>query len=216
MVLSNTDLEKIRNIIVTTFNEQFMQEIVDKVGKIVNEKYEKQISDIEKSLNNFNSEIIDLKRKNSILEKQIDNQEQSSRNLNIRIFGVPYKEGENLHNITLGIFKDKMKLNINEADLKKCHRVYAKNHTDKPPAVLVSFCGNSARSSVLKNRKSLKTTGIQIKEDLTQTRLVLMAKAIEKFDIKNVWCLNGNIYVKYNGAVSRINGLDDIEVILRK
>lgn len=215
MGLTNADLDKIRNIITSTFSDQFLQELADKVGKIISEKYETKINALEKKLNNIEKEMCDLRNKNQEMEKIIDNHEQSSRSLNVRIFGVPYQEGENLHNIISDIFKTKLKINVKNSDIKKCHRVYAKNprvDSDKPPAILVRFCNDESRLAVLKNRKCLKSSGIVIKEDLTKIRLALMSSAMEKFGNKNVWCLYGNIYTKNGGVVRRINDLEDLNV----
>ena len=100
---------------------------------------------------------------------------------------------------------------INTSDIKRYHRVEAKNQSaDKPRAILVEFTNVSKRSEVLKQRKLLKNSIIKIQEDLTQTRLKLLQSAIAKFTTRNAWCLHGNVYVK-SGVVLRVNDECDIQ-----
>lgn len=103
--------------------------------------------------------------------------------------------------------------NINEGAIKTCHRVQQKIvNTDnaRPPAILVRFTDYSIRGTVLRNRKLLKSTNIFIQEDLTKYRLTLMSNLLKKFQRKDVWCCNGNIYLKCNDVVQRIDSEDDI------
>lgn len=217
MVLTRVDLDEIKKIIEqaqNAFKEQVLQSISDNISSIIDERYGTFINEQKSNIITLKNEVLELKEENASLKKHIDNYEQYSRNLNVRIFGVPLQEGENVSEVMQDIFKKNLKINIKNSDIKKCYRVNAKTpRADKPPAILLCFNDDAARQLVLKNRKMLKSTGIVIKEDLTKRRLALMDNAVKKFTIKNVWCLNGNIFVKCKGAVHRLAGDSDINNI---
>ena len=209
MVLTRTDLEDIKRIIaeqiMSIFNDQFKNKLIGSLLNKIDEKYEERFFKCEKELVVINKQLETIQGENKVLKTMLDNQEQYSRNRNIRIFGLPPNEGENLQISVLDIFNGKMKLDVTAADIKSIHRVKSKNPTaDKPPAVLVEFREVNKRSTVLKQRKTLKSSGLVIKEDLTKMRLSIFSEAVKKFSANNVWCLNGNIYVKSAGVVHRI------------
>lgn len=220
MGLTTKDLSQIKDIIVeqskNIFNKEYLQQIADKVVETIGATYEKRLQEHQEEISALNMQVDNLKKDVKKLELQIDNQEQVSRNLNIRIFGVPQKENEDIMKITSDILTKNMKLSIVDTDIKKCHRVYTKTVNTanlRPPAILVRFCDNNTRSQVLKNRKCLKSSGIHIQEDLTKYRLYLLDKAVKKFTNKNVWCLNGNVYVRCNNTVHRLEDEKHLETL---
>lgn len=219
MVLTRTDLDDIKKIISdqinSIFNDQFKNKIVESVAKKIGERYDVKFDKLDDEVQKIKNDLTELRNENLSLKKIVDGQEQNSRNLNIRIFGIPTSQNENIHNSVMEIFKHRIKLNIKPEDIKKCHRIAAKNQAaDKPSAVLVRFQDVNNRLMVLNNRKLLKYSGINIKEDLTKMRLLLLNFAISKFNSQNVWCLHGNIYVKYRDAVHRVTEDSDVISLL--
>lgn len=215
MVLKKVELDQIKavveEIIDAKINDKFKQGIIDSVANSFRDIIEKKIGKLDQTVSTLSAELSKMKADNSRLKRSLDDQEQFSRNLNIRIFGMPYSEGENLRESVLELFLTKLKCKIVDSDIKNVHRVYAKNaNNDKPPAVLVAFREVNNRSLVLQQRKLLKSSGLVIKEDLTKLRLALISAASLKFDQKSVWCLHGNVYVKVNGVVHRV---DDEEAL---
>lgn len=211
MGLTAADIEKIKNI----FNEQFLQVIVEKVINMVQQKLDERFENQEKTIKELQREIVQLKASNTRTESVLDNQEQASRSLNIRIFNVPFEENENLRMKVLNIFNKNLKLSIKDAHLRKCHRVQAKKASDRPPAILVTFFSDTERKSVLKSRRLLKSSNVQIREDLTKFRLSLLSSAINKFTYKNAWCLNGVVYAKCGDLVHRINSVEDLDNVFK-
>lgn len=195
--------------------EQFFQEVADRVVQIITERFQSQFEEQRKTADLLQREIESLKADNIKLMTTMDAHEQAARSSNIRILGVPKADNEDVRKRTLEIFTKKLKVNIKDSDIGRCYRVSAKNPVpDKQPAILVSFNGDACRAKVLKNRKELKNSGILIKEDLTKMRLALLNSAIEKFSYKNAWCLNGNIYVKCDSVVHRVNNEQDLDNLL--
>lgn len=235
MVLTRTDLEEIRKLVSeeagNIMNEIFLNNIADKIIKTVSEKFSIILDDQKETICKLNTEVQELKTVNKNLQKNIDKHEQYSRNLNLRIFGVK-EEPKNYHNQegansnkggsqemkevreVLDLFRNKLKVDIKEGDIRRCHRVNAKNPDSKQPrprAILVRFVSNNKRMLILKSKSALKSTEIQIREDLTKNRFALLQRAIKKYTHKNAWCRNGTIYTKVNGQVRRIE--DDSDLI---
>lgn len=206
MVLSENDIEKIKGI----FTDRFLQNVAEKVAQIMDKRYANKFKEQEKCISNLQQEVNKLKSANREMANALDNQEQASRNCNVRIFGVPADNNEDLRLKIQNVFKQ-MKVNINTSQIKKCHRIRSKTPGDKPPAVLVRFFNDTDRLTVLKNRKNLKSTGVQVREDLTKNRLTLLSMATNKFTTKNAWCSNGVIYIKVQDVVHRINNRDELD-----
>lgn len=228
MGLTSGDIEKIRKLLheesKNIFNEQYLKAVSENILQSLADKYDKAIDNQNQRLDHFKQSLDIIsgdydrfahwKEK---LEQQLEKNEQFSRSLNIRIFGIPEEDNENLHSVIINLFHKKLKLNsISESDIKKCHRVASRNinaDNSRPPAILVRFFADKVRTLVLKNRNNLKSTGIQIQEDLTQFRLRLLADAAKKFSKQHVWCSNGIVLVKCNDVVYRVETRADLEKI---
>lgn len=221
MGLSSEDLEKIKSIVHSSFTEKFLNKIATKVVEMVELKFEAKFKTHNTAINELSTKVSELQESNMALkgrvvemERKCDEHEQSSRNSNIRIFGLPYNGGENIRLNIMDLFNNEFKVGIKEADITKCYRVKSRNPSDKPPAVIVRFSTDAARSSVFANRKNLKNSGIQIKEDLTKCRLLLLEGAVKKFTFRHAWCLNGNVYVRSSdNRVHRVNKASDLDQI---
>lgn len=212
MVITKGDMDTIKAAIKSTINEQFLQEIADKVVSIISEKFQSQIDEQREIMDDLRNKVRSLEMGNLQLISKMDAHEQAARSLNIRIFGISEATNEDIRKVTLELFTKKLKVSVKDSDIKRCYRVGVKNReADKPPAILVTFYSDVCRASVLKSRKELKHSGVTIKEDLTKVRLSLLNSAIEKYTYKNTWCLNGNIYVKCNNVVHRINNRQELD-----
>lgn len=210
MVLTSDDLDKIKSIVQSTLTEKFLNKIAAKVADIVEAKFEARVTRQEEIVNGLKNQIVELQTKSRDLEKRVEEQEQSSRNLNVRIFGLPHSHSVDLRKDVVQLINDKLKVNVRMEDVKRCFRVSAKNHADKPPAVMVRFANDTVKSAVIANRKHLKSENIRVKEDLTKFRLTLLDAAIKRFTYRNAWCLKGNIYVRHNNGVHRVSDMCDL------
>nr|CAH7731476.1 unnamed protein product [Callosobruchus chinensis] len=138
------------------------------------------------------------------MEQKLDNLQQHIKNNNLRLMQVPEAEGENLLDKVYDVFTNKMKVDINKSEITAVYRVGRRNDT-KPRHVLVSFNDNSIKMAAYNKKKFLKGTKIVIKEDLTLRRLKAVKVASEKFGFKNVWTVNGNIFVKTEKGVEKFS-----------
>ncbi|CAH2012478.1 unnamed protein product [Acanthoscelides obtectus] len=57
----------------------------------------------------------------------------------------------------------------------------------RPRHLVVPFKSDVIKSSIYNKKKSLKGTGVIIKEDLNQLRLNLVKEAAERYGFRNVW-----------------------------
>lgn len=135
MGLSATDLEKIKAMIISVFKDEIMNEIDQKIKTVVkqrvNSEVNEQVAHFEKDIEELRHEVDDLKKRNFSLERLTDRQEQAARSLNIRVFGIQYKEGEDLRRVVLDVFNRKMKCNLKDSDIKNCYRIISKKvHPD--------------------------------------------------------------------------------------
>lgn len=237
MGLTTADIEKIRETIVSVFKQEILKDLERSIEIRVHECVTQEVTEINSTIQRLVKNMDELKERNNSLEAMLDRHEQSSRGLNIRIFGVQQTENEDLQKVILDMF-NKVKCVIKPGEIKKCHRIAAKNGEgerqrvtrsnsggansnntieNRPPAVLVRFDTDKPRTIVLKKRKQLlETMGVRIREDLTKYRLSLLAKAVEKFTSKNAWCLHGNVYVKLGETVHRVADFDTLEKLSTK
>lgn len=160
-----------------------IQPSLDKVEKLLNE-----VAEVKTTSNTHSKKI-------SLLESKYDDLEQYSRRANVRLFGIPEESGENLFTIMTTLFQMRMGINgFKMEDIDRVHRI-GTSKQDKPRPVLLKFVSHRSKVLVLKNRKSLKGSGINIKEDLTKVRYALYQMAVKKFGATHTWTMDGKIHV---------------------
>ncbi|CAH2003341.1 unnamed protein product [Acanthoscelides obtectus] len=210
MGFSDNDDEKIKGI----FTDRFLQTIAERVAQLLARKHETRLREQEQTIVELKQEIRDLRDTQDRILRTADDQEQASRNLNVNVFGLTMENPENLHKKVQDIFK-RMKVNIDESCIVKCHRAQPKANNNKPPAVLIRFSCEEDRSSIPKNLKYLRSTGVLIKEGLTKKRLDLLVAAVNKYTYKNAaWCRNGPVFVKLGDVMHRINNSGDLQKLV--
>lgn len=211
MGLTSAELREIKSAVTSVFNEKFLQEIASKVAVLLKAEFQEQIEAQKNEITALKKLTYQLQEDSHVLRKQIDDQEQSMRSMNVRIHGLKIPDGQNINKCVIEMFKNRLEVNVKKEEMEKCYLVSSKINPDKTPSVLIRFCSESSRMSVLKKRKLLKDSGISITEDLTKQRLSLLTNAANKFSKKNSWVLNGNIYVKRDDRVYRINNESDLK-----
>lgn len=206
MVLSRSDLDSIKAMFM---EDSFLDTLAEKVATLLENKFTDKLKEQQETINALRTEINDLKVQNQRCKQTLDDYEQSSRSLNIRVFGMPKTEKEDLRSKMIDLFR-KIEVPVVDQQITSVHRVAPKVPNDRPPAILVKFANDAARLSVLKHKKKLKSTNIQIKEDLTQSRRALLAAAVQKFSFKMVWCYNGVVCVKIGNVINYVKTMDEL------
>jgi hypothetical protein len=122
------------------------------------------------------SDVDRLKRKCELLEKenkeivlQCDRLESHSRRSNLIFYNVEESNGENwsaIENIIRQILCNEMKINLDDLDIERAHRLGKKNRGVARP-IIVKFGHYKKKMEVLRHRSSLKGCKIRIDEDFT-------------------------------------------------
>lgn len=208
-------------------NDEFVNGITKSLSEVLLKKLTEEMDAIKANVSVVKETNERLVRENNLLKREfekqklnLDQQEQYSRRNCIRIFGIIEEESENTDEKVLIVFNNKMNLNISKVDLDRTHRVGAvksdksvsKSNAKHRP-IIVKFVSYQKRNLVFTNKKSLKATGISIREDLTKYRLSLLQDAIKKFGVANVWSSDGRILINKNNRRSIITTQDELDKI---
>ena len=112
------------------------------------------------------------------------------------------QEEENSDEIVLDVFRNIMGMRISIDEVEGTHRLGRKaniNSTreDRLPKsgrpIIINFSTYRKRQEIFSNKKKLKGSGLVLTENLTKTRMHLLAKAREIVGVKNYWTVNGRI-----------------------
>ena len=139
--------------------------------------------------------------------------EQYSRRYNLKIIGLKKKKDEDTRLSVCNMFKDKLGLSIQTADIEAAHILPSNKarQTEDPPNIIVQFTKRDSRNEVIQRRRQLKDTGIVILEDLTVQNVQLMNRVKNHSKIKNSWSSNGKIFgVTYQDKKIHFQLYDDI------
>lgn len=214
MVLTKSNREEIESVVEVAVDKLLRSE--SSINQIANLLFAKISTLYEEKLKTLDYKVQTLEKENAILCTKIDDLEQYSRRKNLRIYGVPEEKGEDTTKKVLDICKNVLKLDTSVHDIDRCHRIRTKSpkkeNSKKPPAILVKFVRYNTRRLVFNNKKMLKGNKFYfIKEDLTKTRLEILTAANEIFGFKNVFTLDGTIYVYKEGRRHSIRSVADLD-----
>ncbi|CAG9817123.1 unnamed protein product [Phaedon cochleariae] len=237
MVLTREITEEIKNAVTTAMDkilrdQRFTKAITDNVAEAVIKSVEKNLLELEQKLGDHKNDMLEMKRdnestlnildvsikeliheKDSLIQKY-DNMEQETRRNNLRVFNYEERNREETRKEIITLFNHKLATKLTEEDIEICYRIGKKedNH-QKPRGIFLKLKNYDVRQDIYKKKKLLKGTGIMIREDLTRIRVELLAKAIDKASIEDVWTDAGKIYVNSNGKISIIRSKSDFDRI---
>jgi hypothetical protein len=120
------------------------------------------------------------------LKRELNRQAQYSRKDNVRIFGLAEEVNEDCRKNVSKMIRDRLKIGITENDISAAHRLPSKN-TDKAKPMIVRLKDRCQRQEILRNRKTLKGSGISIAEDMTIDYVKLMNRSENSKMFKSVW-----------------------------
>lgn len=218
-MLSNEDKVDITKMISASLstlgeNVDFIRIIVEHVTSAVQEVFNKKIKGLQDEINSLKVTNSELKESSNSCAKKADDLEQYTRRNNIRIFGLPESDSENIDDVVINLFNEKLNVNITPSEIDRCHRLGKKTNNKSNRPVIVKFTSYRSRHLVFATKKSLKGSGITIREDLTKSRLALLKAAADKVTFKNAWTSDGRVIVnlKKRGRSQKvyINSIIDI------
>lgn len=155
--------------------------------------YEEKISKLQEELN--------------VMTDRLELLEQYSRLDNIRLFGLDEKADENITNEVISLFNTKLQVEVKAEDISICHRLRSKVDGARP--VIVKFCRRSIKNNIYRVKSRLKGTKIIMREDLTKQRTIAVSDLNKRFNYKNVFTNNGNIFVKLSNKIHRLTTLNE-------
>lgn len=223
MVLTRDICEEIKSVVNQVVSkylktDTFIDEISKKVSDAIAIALENRLRKIEESVAALKNENEKLENKlqnlqNNLpaadvghpeLEDRLDRLDQSARSCNLRIFNFKEKADENVKQEIKNILNSKIHTTLTDEDILLCYRV-GKKKENKHRGILIKLKNTTTKQCIFTKKRLLKGTGIVVKEDLTNTRLKIMNKAIDKLGVKNVWSENGKIFCIYNENVHVID-----------
>ena len=89
-----------------------------------------------------------------------------------------------------------MQEKLTDIEIDRSHQIGRLKKGKQSRPIIIKFARYNIRNRVLKNKKKLKDTGVNITESLTQKRMQMLTKARDEFLFKNVWTQDGKILVK--------------------
>lgn len=162
------------------------------------------------------SALNDLKSQIASVVQITDDIDCRSRRKYILLRGVQEEDNEDPVSIATTLLSSQMKVTqMQSSHIKACYRLGQPNKKDHPRPLLIKFCDLSVRSSVWKNKKALKGTGISVAEFLTAKRREIFVAARKMYGMHSCWTQDGNIYLKLsNGCKMKLTSLDQVKVRL--
>lgn len=146
--------------------------------------------------------------------RSIDRNLQQSYRSKLLVYGLPdsdENDSEALLKKVVNCLNSHLKnrgIEITERDIGDCYRL-GKKRGDKPRVIFVDFTRAYTRNLVFSNKSAFKGSSILVAEYLTRTRFSIFVEAKRRYN-KDCWTLNGNVFVKKNGAKCIISDLKDL------
>ena len=172
-----------------THLETFGEECVKTVGTL-----EKQDQLLEAKLAVQEHVIDELVKDRDRLRTEVDDLSQYTRRTNLLFHGIEETDNEKSDDIELDIVNNTMNLGLSLDDISRSHRL-GKKVPDRTRPIIARFITYRKRKSVFDAKKKLKGKRVVVTENLTSSRYDLYKKCKDAFDQKNVWTLDGRIYV---------------------
>lgn len=160
----------------------------------------KQIEGINDCIKSISKSVCTSQKEVVGLNKYCDYIHQTSKKNSLRFYGFEENDGEDpVEMISLFISKN-LNVSCTMQDIDCAFRVgRISNNEGKGRAILVNFVNSWKRSQILSHKRSLKSSGISMFEDLTKLRHELLAAAKKKYGKSQAWSAGGKIYALCNG-----------------
>lgn len=190
-------------------SEEALKKLAIVLADVIEEKLKHRFDSLQNKLDEKCKEVEALQQQ---LLERTDELEQYQRRNSLRIFGVDEDAGESTDAIAISV-GEKIGVKIAPEDIDRSHRVGVKSPGKKRP-IIVKFVSYKKRNEVFLAKRKLKNTPTVIREDLTKCRLQVLHAAVEKFNFRNVWSVDGVIFVKKGEQKFRVKTMSDLGSIL--
>ena len=190
---------------------------------------EGRVYDTEKKQDGLANKIEALQNENDRIKHELDETSyaieelsQYGRRNNIKIYGLKEEwkaggSGETAEETVKKVVKlctEDLGCDIRERDIAIAHRLNKKRE-GKERSIIVRFVRRMDRNTVIRHRRALKGKPIVIVDDLSPFFTKLFFDFKDILGQNNVWSVEGHIFVKIRGRVSKV-GRDNREQLLRE
>lgn len=200
------------------FKEEFQ------LSKETNDNNSEQSENLVVKFQEFESKIMSdmenikcaVKIKIEDLENKIDKTMQTFNNNSLLIHGIPEMdergEENNMYNILIKLFKEKINVDVEKSQIADCYRLGAKRsmHGKTARPVIVRFIHKTKRDEIFYKKSALKGKQLIVTELLTKTRLEIFKKCNTIYK-NQCWTVNGNIVVIKNNTKIFITNKNDLK-----
>ena len=190
---------------------------------------EERLDDLEKAMQHVSDKVEEWVEEKAVLLGQIndlrarydlkcDEIEQYNCRLCLVLWGVEEKSNENIDQLVLHTFKEKLNIDVNLSDISRCHRYYIRKVTEEdqrePRPIIIRFVSYRVRDMVFRAKRKLKNTGYTLFENLTSRRAMIMKEAKKIAGFNKVWSRDGNILTfDQSGKIFNVKTLDDLRFV---
>ena len=202
----NTNIEMTVDIKVTEKTKQLKEEI--DILREENGHLKSKLISMQK-----NSETLQ-KVANQALEKSNQN-EQYSRKNNIKILNIKEEVGEDETTLQRSVcpLLDQQNIALSPQQVVAIHRIPGKSDSPKP--VLMKVIINCIKTMIMKKRKTMKSSGHRLVDDVTRLNTALITRLNEHPNIDSAWYFNDSVYEKTTAGKRLKFDLHDDNVIAK-
>lgn len=149
--------------------------------------------------------------------KAIDTMDMRSRQKVLLVNGVPEDPDVDAEQKVLDLLHNTLGLpHVSSSSFKRCHRLGSKG-TDNIRPILIHFTDHRRKAEVWSLKSKFKGTPFSLAEFLTRPRQLVHKRARKHFGMRNVWTLDGNIYIKLpGGGRAKIFGEEELDSLVAK
>ena len=156
------------------------------------------------------------------LEDEMETMRQQSRKKVLVISGLVLKENDSAEQATIGLMKEKLKVNLHPVDIDSVI-VGRKNKEHSPPNVILTLTTIRKKVEIMRAKKNLRQLEdkIYINEQLTQKQGELFATTrslCKKKMLHATWTRDGRVYIKHSDASTPvvIKKMEETQKLLKK
>lgn len=155
-----------------------------------------------------------LRSQLTFLTTEVDELDNYNRRNALLFCGIEESDSKDVQASVVQIIREKLSLaNFEQSSLLVVHRLGTQTG-QRPRPILVRFQSLQERNNIWRNKKSLKSSGVVIREFLTKTRQAIFGSARAHFGMTACWTKDGAVYVKAPGSdpakVSTAAGLNEL------
>lgn len=181
------------------------------------EGLKKENTQLKTKLNNAEKKNKDTETAAKLALLKANQNEQYSRKNNVKIMNIKEEDEEDentLLNAICNLF-DQHEIRLLPSEVEAIHRIPGKAGSIKP--VLLKVRNSNIKTRIMRNRKTLKSVGHRLVDDVTKLNTSLITRLDEHSHIQSAWYFNGSIYGKTTaGKRLRFELNDDIDSVVAK